>query len=92
MAIQELNTIEIESVAGGGLFGNIGNGGLNPVNGLTNLLSNLDLGALLGGLLGGVLGLLANPGILLQALDLGGILSVVFETVGDLLGNSLGLG
>jgi hypothetical protein len=91
MAIQELNTIEINAVTGAGLFDNLGNGGLNPVNGLVNLLTNLDLGQLVGGLLTGVFGLLANPGALLQAIDLGGILAVVFQTVGDLLGNSLGL-
>lgn len=91
MAIQELSAIEIDTVTGAGLFDNLGNGALNPLNGLVNLLVNLNPGQVVGGLLAGVFGLLANPGILLQAIDLGGILSVVTETVGDLLGNSLGL-
>lgn len=90
MAIQELNAIEIDQVNGAGLFSSIGNGGLNPVNGLTNLLTNLDLGQVVGGLLAGVIGLLANPGVLFQAIDVGGIVGVLTYTIQDEL-RGLGL-
>lgn len=90
MAIQELNATEICAVSGAGLFGNLGNGALNPVNGLVNLLTNLDLAHGLPNLLAGVLGLVLNPFAALQAIDLGGILSVVFSTLQDEL-NGLGL-
>lgn len=84
MAIQELNATEVSLVAGAGLFGNIGNGALNPVNGVVNALVNLDLGQVVGGLVAGVVGLLLNPLILFQAVDIGGIVAVLLG------GNGLG--
>lgn len=90
MAIQELNATEIQSVTGAGLFDNLGNGALNPVNGLVNLLTNLDLGGLLTGLVGGVLGLVARPQTLLEAIDLGGIVSVLGSTLSGELNFLLG--
>lgn len=90
MAIQQLNTNEVETVSGA-FLGNLGNGGLNPLGGLLNTLTNFDAGGFFGGLLTGVLGLLANPGILFQAADPNGVASVGIETLSDLFGNGLGL-
>lgn len=89
MAIQELNSVEVTEVSGA-LLGNLGNGALNPVNGVSNLLVNLDPGNTLALTLAGVLGLLANPFILFQATDPGGIAAVGLGTLGDALGG-LGL-
>jgi len=90
MAIQELNANEIDLVAGAGLFGNLGNGGLNPVNGVTNLLTNFNPGTFLQLLVAGVVGLLANPFVLFEAVDVSGIVAVLVSTVQDEL-NGLGL-
>lgn len=90
MAIQELNMVEVSEVSGA-LLGNLGNGALNPFNGLSNLLTNLDAPLVLGGLLAGIFGLLANPFILFQATDPGAVVAVGVETVSDLVGNGLGL-
>ena len=90
MAIQELNSVELNEVAGALGF-NLGNGALNPINGLVNTLINLDLQNGLPLTLAGVLGAVTNPWILLEAVDLGGILSVGSALLGDELGG-LGLG
>lgn len=90
MAIQELNMVEVNEVSGA-LLGNLGNGAINPLNGITNLLVNFDAPLVLGGALAGLLGLLANPFILFQATDPGAVVAVISTTIGDLLGGSLGL-
>lgn len=90
MAIQELNAVEMSEVSGA-LLGNLGNGGLNPVNGISNTLINIAAGETLALALAGIFALLANPFILFQATDPGGVAAVGLGTLGDLLGNSLGL-
>lgn len=74
MAIQELNVVEINEVAGAL---NLGNGALNPLNGLTNTLTNLNLETQIPLTIAAIVGLLANPGVIFQAIDVGGIFGVV---------------
>lgn len=89
MAIQQLDALEVSEVSGA-LLGNLGNGALNPVNGVSNLLINLEPGNTLALTLAAVIGLLANPLILLEATRPGDIAAVLLGTLGDALGG-LGL-
>lgn len=94
MAIQELNTVEIDEVAGALGFNLLG-GGINPVNGVVNALVNLAPELIIGGAVAGVLGLVSNPLILLQATDPGGVVAVLtggngyLADLGALLGGGL---
>jgi len=74
MAIQELNVVEINEVAGAL---NLGNSALDPINGVTNLLTNLNPGTFLQLAVAGVVGLLAYPYVIFEAVDVGGVAGVL---------------